>query len=90
VPCQWRLRRRLRARGAVVDTLIGALTIVIVQNALNLNAVPASAQNVTIGVIIVIAVGLDMWRSEIGRALSRIARMPGAAGREHRRRRETS
>ncbi len=76
-------------RGAVVDTLIGALTIVIVQNALNLNAVPASAQNVIIGAIIVIAVGLDMWRAEIGRFLSCIARAPGAAGREHRQRRET-
>ena len=60
-------------RGAVVDTVIGALTIVIVQNGLNLNAVPASAQNVIIGAIIVIAVGLDMWRAEIGRGLGWVA-----------------
>jgi ribose transport system permease protein len=52
-------------RGAVLNTLIGALTIVIVQNGLNLNAVPTSAQNVVIGAIIVFAVGIDMWRSEI-------------------------
>jgi ribose transport system permease protein len=56
-------------RGHVVNTVIGAMTIVIVQNALNLNAVPTSAQNVTIGAIIVLAVGIDMWRNEIGAAL---------------------
>jgi ribose transport system permease protein len=59
-------------RGQIVSTVIGALTIVIVQNALNLNAVPASAQNVIIGAIIVTAVGVDMWRAEIGRALALI------------------
>jgi ribose transport system permease protein len=52
-------------RGHVVNTVIGAMTIVIVQNALNLNAVPTSAQNVIVGAIIVLAVGIDMWRSEI-------------------------
>lgn len=52
-------------RGAVLNTLIGALTIVIVQNGLNLNAAPTSAQNLVIGAIIVLAVGIDMWRSEI-------------------------
>jgi ribose transport system permease protein len=52
-------------RGHIVNTVIGAMTIVIVQNALNLNAVPTSAQNVIIGAIIVVAVGIDMWRSEI-------------------------
>ena len=56
-------------RGHIVNTLIGAMTIVIVQNALNLNAVPTSAQNVIIGAIIVFAVGIDMWRSEIAAAL---------------------
>ena len=40
------------------------------QNGLNLNAVPTSAQNVVIGAIIVLAVGIDMWRVEIGQALS--------------------
>ncbi len=56
-------------RGHIVNTLIGAMTIVIVQNALNLNAVPTSAQNVIIGTIIVLAVGIDMWRAEIAGAL---------------------
>ena len=57
-------------RGHVVNTVIGAMTIVIVQNALNLNAVPTSAQNVILGAIIVLAVGIDMWRGEIGAALN--------------------
>ena len=49
--------------------MIGALTIVIVQNGLNLNAVPTSVQTVVIGAIIVIAVGIDMWRGELGNVL---------------------
>jgi ribose transport system permease protein len=52
-------------RGHIVNTVIGAMTIVIVQNALNLNAVSTAAQNVIIGSIIVLAVGIDMWRGEI-------------------------
>ena len=56
-------------RGNIVNTAIGALTIVTVQNGLNLNAVPTSAQNVIIGAIIVIAVGIDMWRIELGNVL---------------------
>lgn len=58
-------------RGNVINTVIGALTIVIVQNGLNLNAVPTSAQNVVIGAIIVIAVGIDMWRAELLRLIAR-------------------
>jgi ribose transport system permease protein len=54
-------------RGDIIATLFGALTITIVQNGLNLNAVPTSTQNVVIGAIIVLAVGIDMWRNEIGR-----------------------
>lgn len=52
-------------RGNVLATLIGALTIVVVQNALNLNAVPTSVQNIVLGVIILAAVGVDMWRNEL-------------------------
>lgn len=52
-------------RGNILNTLIGAMTIVIVQNGLNLNAVPTSAQNVITGAIILLAVGIDMWRAEI-------------------------
>lgn len=59
-------------RGHIVNTVIGALTIVIVQNGLNLNAVPTSAQAIVIGSIIVIAVGIDMWRRELGDALQHL------------------
>lgn len=52
--------------GNVVSTLFGALTIVVVQNALNLHAVPTSLQNIIIGIIIVLAVAIDMWRDELG------------------------
>jgi ribose transport system permease protein len=75
-------------RGVIVNSVIGALTIVIVQNALNLNAVPASAQNVIIGAIIVIAVGLDMWRPEITRALSFTLSALRLGGRQQRERRK--
>lgn len=63
-------------RGDIVATLFGALTITIVQNGLNLNAVATSTQNVVIGAIIVLAVGIDMWRDEIGR-LRLVARLRG-------------
>ncbi len=64
-------------RGNIVNTVLGALTIVIVQNGLNLNAVPTSAQNVVVGAIIVLAVGIDMWRAELGRALSFLSKTKG-------------
>jgi ribose transport system permease protein len=57
-------------RGNLLNTVLGATTIVVVQNGLNLNAVPTSAQNVITGAIILFAVGLDNWRPEIGRLLS--------------------
>ena len=57
-------------RGNILNTFIGAMTIVVVQNGLNLNAVPTSVQNVVTGAIIVLAVGIDMWRAEITRFLS--------------------
>ncbi|MGE0005700.1 MAG: ABC transporter permease [Parvibaculaceae bacterium] len=58
-------------RGNIINTIVGALTIVIVQNALNLNAVPTSVQNVVIGAIIVLAVGIDMWRAELAHFIRR-------------------
>ena len=64
-------------RGNIVNTVLGALTIVIVQNGLNLNAVPTSAQNVVVGAIIVLAVGIDMWRTELGQALSFLSKPKG-------------
>ena len=59
-------------RGRIVNTLIGALIIIVVQNGLNLNAVSTSMQNLTIGAIIVIAVGLDVW----GRSIREWIRRP--------------
>jgi ribose transport system permease protein len=59
-------------RGNILNTVIGAMTIVIVQNGLNLNAVPTSAQNVITGAIILLAVGIDMWRAELGRLAASI------------------
>jgi ribose transport system permease protein len=62
--------------GSMIATLFGALTVAIVQNGLNLLAVPASWQEITLGCVIVLAVGLDMWKSNIGRGISRVFRMP--------------
>lgn len=60
--------------GNIISTLFGALTVAVVQNGLNLNAVPAAWQNITLGLIIILAVGLDMWRGDFGRWFSRIFR----------------
>jgi len=65
--------------GNVISTLFGALTVAVVQNGLNLNAVPAAWQNITLGLIIVLAVGVDMWRGTIGRGISRLFQL-GARG----------
>ncbi len=65
--------------GNIVATLLGALTVAVVQNGLNLNAVPAAWQNITLGMILALAVGVDMWREDIGAALSRL--LPQAAGK---------
>ncbi|MGH8873959.1 MAG: ABC transporter permease [Acidimicrobiia bacterium] len=67
-------------QGRVAATLFGALTIVIVQNGLNLHAVPAAWQNITLGVIIALAVGVDMWRGEIARRVRRLPRGGRAGG----------
>jgi ribose transport system permease protein len=58
--------------GNIVATLFGALTVAVVQNGLNLNAVPAAWQNITLGFIILLAVGLDMWRGDLGKGFSKI------------------
>ena len=60
--------------GSMASTLVGAFTVAVVQNGLNLNAVPASWQEITLGLVIVLAVGLDMWKSNIGSTVSRIFR----------------
>ena len=56
----------------VVATMVGALIIVVVQNGLNLNAVPTSWQNITLGMIIILAVFLDRWREDFGRVVGRL------------------
>lgn len=58
--------------GSMASTLVGAFTVAVVQNGLNLNAVPASWQEITLGLVIVLAVGLDMWKSHIGSTVRRI------------------
>jgi ribose transport system permease protein len=57
--------------GNIISTLFGALTVAVVQNGLNLNAVPTAWQNITLGAIIALAVFVDMWRAEIGRGIRR-------------------
>ncbi len=52
-------------KGNVISTLFGALTITIVQNGLNLHAVATSMQNIVVGMIIMLAVFIDMWRREL-------------------------
>lgn len=64
-------------RGNVLATLMGAMTIVIVQNGLNLNAAPSSVQNIVLGLIILLAVGIDMWRAEISAIMGRVFRSRG-------------
>jgi ribose transport system permease protein len=59
-------------QGNVVATLFGALTIVLVQNGLNLHGVPSAWQEIALGTIIALAVGIDMWRADIGHALGRV------------------
>ena len=58
--------------GYIINTLIGALTIVIVQNGLNLNAVATSMQNITLGIIILIAVLIDTWKEQCGFAIKHL------------------
>jgi ribose transport system permease protein len=60
--------------GSMVATLIGALTVAVVQNGLNLLTVPASWQEITLGIVIILAVGLDMWKGSFGRGVSRLFR----------------
>ena len=58
--------------GNVISTLFGALTVTVVQNGLNLNAVPTAWQNITLGIILALAVFVDMWREDIGRGVGRV------------------
>jgi ribose transport system permease protein len=49
-------------RGDVLGAIFGTITIVFVQNILNLNAVPPTWQSITQGLIIIAAVSVDSWR----------------------------
>jgi ribose transport system permease protein len=60
-------------KGNVFATLFGALTITIVHNGLNLHAAPTSVQEIVVGLIIMFAVFIDMWRRELGGLMLRIA-----------------
>lgn len=55
-------------QGNVVATLFGATIIAVISNVLNLHSVGTAWQSITTGVIIAVAVGFDMWRSELARA----------------------
>jgi ribose transport system permease protein len=55
-------------RGSVVGTLIGALIMGVLQNGLNLLAVPSFYQQMAIGAVLVLAVWLDRVNSREGRA----------------------
>lgn len=57
-------------RGHILGTLLGALIITVVQNAMNLNGISSSLQAVIIGTIILIAVGIDRWQVELAQALT--------------------
>ncbi len=63
--------------GSMFSSLVGALIVAVVQNGLNLRAVQASWQEITIGAVIVLAVGLDMWRSTFGGFINRLLNPKG-------------
>jgi ribose transport system permease protein len=64
--------------GSMPASLVGALTVAVVQNALNLHAVPAAYQDITLGIVIVLAVGLDMWRNNTSQIIGQLFRRPPA------------
>ena len=53
----------------ILASLVGALTVAVVQNGLNLHAVQLAWQDVTLGLVIILAVGVDMWRGNLGQGL---------------------
>ncbi len=59
-------------KGSIFATLIGAVTITLVQNFLNLNSIPTDIQNLALGVIIMLAVFLDMWRSDMSSYMKKL------------------
>jgi len=51
-------------KGNIISTFIGAATVLIVQNVLNLHSIPTSWQSVANGIMILAAVSLDVWRAQ--------------------------
>jgi ribose/xylose/arabinose/galactoside ABC-type transport system permease subunit len=54
-------------QGSIAGTIVGALIISLVQNAMNIFNVPSYWQQVVIGTVIVFAVVLDQWRRKQSR-----------------------
>jgi ribose transport system permease protein len=60
--------------GNILASLVGALIVTIVQNVLNLHAVQAAWQDVSLGIVLVLAVGMDMWKGSFGLSFLRRSR----------------
>jgi ribose transport system permease protein len=56
----------------ILASLVGALTVAVVQNGLNLHAVQLAWQDITLGLVIILAVGVDMWRGDLGQVMGRL------------------
>jgi ribose transport system permease protein len=56
----------------IMSSLVGALTVAVVQNGLNLHAVQLAWQDITLGAVIILAVGVDMWKGHVGESLGRL------------------
>ena len=52
-----------KGRGSLVGTVVGALSVGVLRNGLNLAGIGAEWQVASMGVVIIGAVGLDSWRS---------------------------
>ncbi len=64
-------------KGNIVSTFIGAATVLVVQNVLNLNSIPTSFQYIANGIMILIAVSLDIWRPQMGALLKKFKKRSG-------------
>ncbi len=65
----------------ILASLVGALTVAVVQNGLNMHAVQLAWQDVTLGLVIILAVGVDMWRGDLGQVMGRLfKRAPSRTG----------
>ena len=62
----------------MLSSLVGALTVAVVQNGLNLHAVQLAWQDITLGAVIILAVGVDMWKGHLGQSIGRLFQTPTA------------